>query len=285
MSNGNRPLLAFDGDCRFCIGSIEWLRRWRLLDEIDTQAAATVTGPDMEMLQHYRRAGEIVLLQEDRQHALTGAAAMRWLIQRRWSSPLTRLLDLAPLYWLMVLGYRFVASWRRIWLPPRQAPDPILLEPSWVPWFRVVGSIVCLVISLELMKYATMRNWQDAALIDHLIGRVALFTLAALLLQNIVLRAVGYRRLLDVMAVQSWGLFVSMLWTAPVLWFHLEVQPLPDLGVIIFYIVTTALYLRSYIPWLAVHENIPYHTRDLLWMALVLAVGIALMESFSGINP
>jgi predicted DCC family thiol-disulfide oxidoreductase YuxK len=285
MTGENQPLLAFDGDCRLCIGSIEWLRRLGLLEQIDTRAAATITGTDGEMIQRHRRAGEIVLLQEDRQHALTGAAAMRWLIQRRWSSPMTRLLDLAPVYCLMVVGYRFIASWRRIWLPPGQAPDPILLEPNWVRWFRVAGSILFIALSLELVKYATMNSWQDTALVDHLINWVASFTIVALLLQCVVLRAVGYRRLLDVMAVQSWAVFVSMLWTAPVLWFHLEVQELPDLGVIVFYVVTTALYMRSYLPWLAIHEHIPFHTRDLLWMALVLAVGVALIESFSGINP
>ena len=57
------PLLAFDGDCRLCVGSILGLEKWGLLGEMETCAATLVTGADREFLDRHRRAGEILIQQ------------------------------------------------------------------------------------------------------------------------------------------------------------------------------------------------------------------------------
>lgn len=140
------PLLAYDGDCRMCIRSIRSMERMGLLRGIDTQAAALVSGDDRILLDRHRRSGEIVLLDSHRTDVLTGAAAFRWLLQRRLPRALGGLLDLAPLFLVMCIGYRFVAAWRRLLSPPASAPDPTFPEPRWVARYRCIGSIVLIAL-------------------------------------------------------------------------------------------------------------------------------------------
>ncbi|MGE4620473.1 MAG: DCC1-like thiol-disulfide oxidoreductase family protein [Planctomycetota bacterium] len=138
-----RPLLAYDGDCRMCIRGVHFLEVMGLLDdEIDQQPAQLITGQDRKLLDHHRRSGEIVLLDVQRQDVRTGAAAFRWLIQRKLPPSVGRMLDLAPIYLLLVIGYRTIASWRRIISPPSQSPDPTFAEPDWVDHFRLAGSLL-----------------------------------------------------------------------------------------------------------------------------------------------
>lgn len=150
--NSRAPLLAYDGDCSMCIRSIRSLELLGLLEGIETQPAALVAGDDRELLDSYRRSGEIVLLDAQRQNVLTGAAAFRWLLQRRLPRLLGALLDIAPLFGLMCIGYRFIAAWRRLISPPQTPPDPTFPEPEWVARYRVGGSVVLLALALWLLS-------------------------------------------------------------------------------------------------------------------------------------
>ncbi len=145
-------LLAYDGDCRMCTGSIRSMQLLGLLEGIATQPAALVTGTDRELLDSYRRSGEIVLLDAQRQNVLTGAAAFRWLLQRRLPRLLGTPLDFAPLFGLMCIGYRFIAAWRRLISPPQTPPDPTFSEPDWVARYRIIGSVVLLALALWLLS-------------------------------------------------------------------------------------------------------------------------------------
>ena len=144
--NSRAPLLAYDGDCSMCIRSIRSLELLGLLGGIDTQAAALVTGDDRGLLDRHRRSGEIVLLDSQRADVLTGAAAFRWLLQRRLPRVLGASLDLPPLFLVMCIGYRSVAAWRRLLSPPASAPDPTFPEPRWVARYRLIGSIVLIAL-------------------------------------------------------------------------------------------------------------------------------------------
>ena len=148
------PLLAYDGDCRMCIRSIRSMEVLGLLKGIETQPAALVTGDDRELLDSYRRSGEIVLLDAQRKNVLTGAAAFRWLLQRKLPRSLGALLDLAPLFCVMCIGYRFIAAWRRLISPPQTPPDPTFSEPDWVARYRIIGSVVLLALALCLVAVA-----------------------------------------------------------------------------------------------------------------------------------
>ena len=145
------PLLAYDGDCRMCIRSIRSMEVLGLLKGIETQPAALVTGDDRELLDSYRRSGEIVLLDAQRKNVLTGAAAFRWLLQRRLPRGLGALLDLAPLFCVMCIGYRSVAAWRRLISPPVSAPDPTFPEPRWIARYRLIGSLVLIGLLIWLV--------------------------------------------------------------------------------------------------------------------------------------
>ena len=149
--NTRDPLLAYDGDCRMCIRSIRSMEMLGLLKGIETQPAALVTGDDRELLDSYRRSGEIVLLDAQRKDVLTGAAAFRWLLQRRLPRGLGALLDLAPLFCVMCIGYRSVAAWRRLISPPVSAPDPTFPEPRWIARYRLIGSLVLIGLLIWLV--------------------------------------------------------------------------------------------------------------------------------------
>ncbi|NRA74858.1 MAG: DUF393 domain-containing protein, partial [Planctomycetes bacterium] len=145
------PLLAYDGDCRMCIRSIRSMEMLGLLKGIETQPAALVAGDDRELLDSYRRSGEMVLLDAQRKDVLTGAAAFRWLLQRRLPRGLGALLDLAPLFCVMCMGYRSVAAWRRLISPPVSAPDPTFPEPRWIARYRLIGSLVLIGLLIWLV--------------------------------------------------------------------------------------------------------------------------------------
>ena len=192
------PLLAFDGDCRLCVGSIRGLEKWGLLGELETCAATLVTGTDREFLDRHRRAGEIVLLKNNRSEALTGAAAFRWILQRRFPGFLTRALDFLPIYLVMTLGYRLIASWRRIVLPPLATPDPLFPEPGWVVAFRATLSVVFLLLApvwvTLLHQKLGIGNGFDSLLPVGGEAPPFLFVTALIVSNALLTRLLGFRR-------------------------------------------------------------------------------------------
>jgi hypothetical protein len=165
-----------------CIRSIRSLELLGLLGGIDTQAAALVTGDDRVLLDNHRRSGEIVLLDSQRADVLTGAAAFRWLLQRRLPRVLGASLDLPPLFLVMCIGYRSVAAWRRLLSPPASAPDPTFPEPRWVARYRLIGSIVLIALLYWLVPLILGEPVPSDPSIQNTVDKLPLLKDAAILL-------------------------------------------------------------------------------------------------------
>ena len=211
--NTRDPLLAYDGDCRMCIRSIRSMEMLGLLKGIETQPAALVTGDDRELLDSYRRSGEIVLLDAQRKDVLTGAAAFRWLLQRRLPRGLGALLDLAPLFCVMCIGYRSVAAWRRLISPPVSAPDPTFPEPRWIARYRLIGSLVLIGLLIWLVPVVLGKptphdpSIQNTVLKFHLLTEVAVILLVGTAILIPLISHPG--RTIDTLASLVGALFAS----------------------------------------------------------------------------
>ncbi|MEE2883506.1 MAG: DCC1-like thiol-disulfide oxidoreductase family protein [Planctomycetota bacterium] len=207
-NSSREPLLAYDGDCRMCIRSIHSMELLGLLKGVKTESAVLVTGEDRELLDSHRRSGEIVLLDAHRQDVLTGAAAFRWLLQRKLPRILGALLDLAPVFWLMCIGYRFVASWRRLISPPHSAPDPTFPEPDWVARYRVSGGVVLIAVLFWLVPLTLGKPAASDDLVQAL-------TIAAALIAVIgagLIALISHRgRRIDTFAALAAAVFVSTI--------------------------------------------------------------------------
>lgn len=207
------PLLAYDGDCSMCIRSIRSLKLLGLLGGIDTQAAALVTGDDRALLDNHRRSGEIVLLDSQRADVLTGAAAFRWLLQRRLPRVLGASLDLPPLFLVMCIGYRSVAAWRRLLSPPASAPDPTFPEPRWVARYRLIGSIVLIALLYWLVPLILGEPVPSDPSIQNTVDKLPLLKDAAILLlvgTALLLGLISHPgRAVDTLASLAGAIFVS----------------------------------------------------------------------------
>ena len=196
--------------CIRSIRSMEWLG---LLRGIKTQAAALVTGDDRSLLDRHRRSGEIVLLDSQRTDVLTGAAAFRWLLQRRLPRLLGASLDLPPLFLVMSIGYRFVAAWRRLISPPAAAPDPTLPEPRWVARYRLIGSIVLIALLTWLVPLILGEPVPSDPGIQNTVDRLPLLMDAAIVLLVATAFLIGLishpGRAVDTLASLVGAIFVS----------------------------------------------------------------------------
>ena len=213
--NSRTPLLAYDGDCRMCIRSIRTMELLGLLGGIDTQAAALVSGDDRGLLDKHRRSGEIVLLDSQRADVLTGAAAFRWLLQRRLPRALGALLDLPPLFLVMCIGYRSVAAWRRLLSPPASAPDPTFPEPRWVARYRLIGSIVLIALLYWLVPLILGDPVPSDPSIQNTVDKLPLLKDAAILLlvsTAILLGLISHPgRAVDTLASLVGAIFISSI--------------------------------------------------------------------------
>ena len=207
------PLLAYDGDCRMCIRSIRSMEMLGLLKGIETQPAALVTGDDRELLDSYRRSGEMVLLDAQRKDVLTGAAAFRWLLQRRLPRGLGALLDLAPLFCVMCIGYRSVAAWRRLISPPVSAPDPTFPEPRWIARYRLIGSLVLIGLLIWLVPVVLGKPTPHDPSIQNTVFKLQLLKEVAIILlvgTAILIPLISHPgRTIDTLASLVGALFVS----------------------------------------------------------------------------
>jgi len=196
-----------------CIRSIRSLELLGLLGGIDTQAAALVTGDDRGLLDRHRRSGEIVLLDSQRADVLTGAAAFRWLLQRRLPRVLGASLDLPPLFLVMCIGYRSVAAWRRLLSPPASAPDPTFPEPRWVARYRLIGSIVLIALLTWLVPLILGEPVPSDPSIQNTVDKLPLLKDAATLLlvgTAILLGLISHPgRAVDTLASLVGAIFVS----------------------------------------------------------------------------
>ncbi|MEC9475957.1 MAG: DCC1-like thiol-disulfide oxidoreductase family protein [Planctomycetota bacterium] len=204
-----KPLLAYDGDCRMCIRSIHSLELLGLLEGVNTEAAALVTGDDRQLLDTHRRSGEIVLLDAERQDVKTGAAAFRWLLQRKLPRFVGALLDLAPIFLLMCIGYRFIASWRRLISPPLSAPDPTFPEPEWVARYRMIGAIA-LIAAIYWLVPLIMGS--PPPLNDELDRALTIAAASMVAISVVVITLIAQRgRRIDYLATLSAAIFVSTI--------------------------------------------------------------------------
>ncbi|MGE4614528.1 MAG: DCC1-like thiol-disulfide oxidoreductase family protein [Planctomycetota bacterium] len=213
--NSRAPLLAYDGDCSMCIRSIRSLKLLGLLGGIDTQAATLVTGDDRALLDKHRRSGEIGLLDSQRADVLTGAAAFRWLLQRRLPRVLGAFLDLPPLFLVMCIGYRSVAAWRRLLSPPASAPDPTFPEPRWVARYRLIGSIVLIALLYWLVPLILGEPVPSDPSIQNTVDKLPLLKDASILLlvgTAILLGLISHPgRAVDTLASLVGAIFVSSI--------------------------------------------------------------------------
>jgi len=278
------PLLAFDGDCRICVGSIRGLQKWGLLGDLETSAATLVTGEDRKVLDQHRRAGEIVLLLENRTQALTGAAAFRWILQRRFPGLLTRTLDGLPVFWIMTLGYRLVASWRRIVVPPPTAPDPLLPEPGWVKAFR--GSISLIFILLAPSLVTAFHSWLGVGngfeSLNPLTGPAPSFLLIMVILtaNALIHQLTGNHRFVDLIAVQSFVLVTSLLGSGMILAVPALLTEVPLIVVCMTHVTISAAWVQNYWRWLGVEEGKKGLTAQLTTTLAVTLGGATLWTGF-----
>lgn len=280
------PLLAFDGDCRLCVGSIQGLEKWGLLGELETCAATLVTGKDRQLLDQHRRAGEIVLLKNDRSEALTGAAAFRWILQRRFPGFMTRTLDFLPVYWLMTFGYRVIASWRRIVLPPAMTPDPLFPEPGWVAAFRSALSLVFLILAPTWVTWLHQQfgigNGFES--LHPLRGEAPPFLLVtALMLGSALLsRTLGFRRIVDLIAVQSFVLVATLLASGVLLTLASWVTEVPLIVACMTQVALSAVMVQKYWIWLGLQDGKKGLTAQL---TATLAVTLGGATLWTGYQP
>ncbi|HCW45409.1 MAG TPA: hypothetical protein DGU45_08875 [Planctomycetes bacterium] len=252
--NSNLPLLAFDGDCRLCVGSIRSLEKMGLLGDLETCAATLVTGADRVVLDQHRRAGEIVLLLNGRTEAISGASAFRWILQKRFPGKLSQILNWLPVFIVMTLGYRFIASFRRIFIPPKVTPDPLFLEPSWVPLFRGMGFLMFLSIAAALL--VTSYSWLGPSTADAANFSVSLFRDSILLIGSIficngvLLWTLGFRRIIDHLAVQSWICAIGMIFCSVILLIPAKLFDIPLFMACLLYALISIWLVQSYWTWL-----------------------------------
>jgi hypothetical protein len=257
--NSKLPLLAFDGDCRLCVGSIRSLEKMGLLGDLETCAATLVTGPDRIVLDQHRRAGEIVLLLKGRTEALSGAAAFRWILQQRYPGKLTQILNWLPVYIVMTLGYRFIASFRRIFIPPKVTPDPLFLEPGWVPIFRSIGFLIFLSMAAALL--VNSYSWLRTTTSDTTVFSLSLFIEAFLLMggifigNGVMLWALGFPRFIDHLAVQAWISAVVMILCSGILFISGMYFDISLFMACILYVIISMGLIRSYWTWLGFQDG------------------------------
>ena len=280
------PLLAFDGDCRLCVGSIRGLEKWGLLGEMETCAATLVTGADREFLDRHRRAGEIVLLKNNRSEALTGAAAFRWILQQRYPGFLTRTLDFLPIYLVMTLGYRLIASWRRIVLPPLATPDPLFPEPGWVVAFRATLSAVFLLrapvwVTLLHQKLG-IGNGFDSLLPVGGEAPPFLFVTVLIVSNALLTRLLGFHRFNDLVAVQSFVLIMTLLGSGALLALASWITEVPLIVVCMIQVVVSAIMIQKYWTWLGLQDGKKGLTAQL---TATLAVTLGGATLWTGTQP
>ena len=255
------PLLAFDGDCRLCVGSIRGLERTGILGNLETCAATLVTGEDRQVLDQHRRAGEIVLLLDNRKTALSGAAAFRWIFQQRFPGFLSSTLNWQPIFWAMTLVYRMIASWRRILIPPPITPDPLFPEPGWVGIFRGSVSVFLLFgTSIMISTFSAELNignseqWTRSSNILQHSG----FLLGAFLgINTVLLTLLGYQRILDLFATQTFTCFLGALTCGcllaiPSYFFNVQI---PLIVVCLLYVAITSAVIQTYWTWLGIGDE------------------------------
>ena len=241
-----------------CVGSIRGLERMGILGDLETCAAALVKGKDRQVLDQHRRAGEIVLLVDHRQQALTGAAAFRWILQRRFPGALTAPLSWPPIFLLMTLGYRLVASSRRIWIPPQMEPDPLFAEPSWVSIYRSLSALVVIVIT-PLLISLTRSNIglvAEPATVISLDSSMSILLMATILIGNaLFVTTLGIRRLVDLLAVQSWVFLVSSVLSSGLIWITALFMPVPLQVICMAQVILSAIWIQSYWVWLGFKDE------------------------------
>jgi len=192
-----------------CIRSIHTLELLGLLEGVKTQAAALVTGDDRQLLDTHRRSGEIVLLDAERQDVKTGASAFRWLLQRKLPRFVGALLDLAPIFLLMCIGYRFIASWRRLISPPRSAPDPTFPEPEWVARYRMIGAIALIAATYWLVP---LIMGSPPPITEELNRALTIAAASMVAISVLVIALIGQPgRRIDYFATLSAAIFVSTI--------------------------------------------------------------------------
>ena len=255
------PLLAFDGDCRLCVGSIRGLERTGILGNLETCAATLVKGEDRQVLDQHRRAGEIVLLLDNRKSALSGAAAFRWILQQRFPGFLSSTLNWLPIFWVMTLGYRLIASWRRILIPPPVTPDPLFPEPGWVGAFRgsvsillLCGTVITISIFSTKLGIGNSDQWSPA---DQLLQYPGFLIGAVLILNTLLVTLLGYRRIIDLFATQTFTCFLGALASGTLLAipaFVFKIQ-VPLIVVCLLYVVITSALMQNYWIWLGIGDE------------------------------
>jgi predicted DCC family thiol-disulfide oxidoreductase YuxK len=285
-SESTPPLLAFDGDCRICVGSIRGLERWGILGDLETMAATLVTGPDRQLLDQHRRAGEIVLLMNDRSQALTGAAAFRWILQRRYPGFLTKTLNWLPVYAVMTLVYRLVASWRRILLPPETTPDPLFPEPGWVATVRAMLSLLFLLAAPAWVSWLHQQSGlgNGFEFVSPVKGPAPSFLLVSVILLGNALfaRVLGFRRLVDLVAVQSLVLIISLLGIGALLTAASLITEIPLIVVCMIQASVSAWMIQKYWIWLGLQDGKKGLTAQLI---TTLAVSLGGATLWTGYQP
>ncbi len=155
MSSPTPKIVAYDGDCPFCVGTTDLLVRAGLLEEQGRRPFQDFEGEDADRLWAAGIRNEIVVLgpEELRQ----GSDGILWLLRDGWARPLADVLSLPVLRSLTREAYRLVSYNRRAISLPRPRGIACACDPVDRPSYQLAFAL--LATGVALISWAGLAAW------------------------------------------------------------------------------------------------------------------------------
>jgi len=142
---------VFDGDCPFCIASVRWLERLRVVPAGSSRPWQSYEGERAALLLDAGIRNEIVALDPESGETRSGVRGVVWAQEGSWASALARLLTLPGAGGLANLAYRTLAFNRRVIAPARRpAGMACACDPDFHAGYRALWILVAVHAALGL---------------------------------------------------------------------------------------------------------------------------------------
>lgn len=131
------PLVVYDGDCSFCVGTARWLSATGLVPRARLRAYQDLEAPLAERAWSAGVRNELVALDPGSERGRAGVRGILWALEGSRARPFARLAARWPFVGALSVAYRLVAYNRRVLAPrdPRRRVE-CACEPDFHAGYR-----------------------------------------------------------------------------------------------------------------------------------------------------